>query len=210
MQSTPPQARVVSATRLLSLVFFLSAFSYGALLIVFGFQAASQAPPEANATTAIMIPAVCAAVLCVVGAVGLFASGAIRKPVPAQQSDAVSEKPAPSPRLARVAQYAVVVLPFIFALLFFMPYRARSAQLENFPQARQQFDAAVAEGKQFPTRDDRRAFFRERSSPDHDTTYLVQVLKLLIFVSLFFGVSGIVFSVKLAQARKLDASRGLR
>ncbi len=183
--------------RTLTLVFYVTAASYAALLVLFGFRAASQAPQDANTTTAIMIPSVCAALVLLLALVGAWGAGLFRSPT------AASAKPAPSSRASAISGHLLMVLPFLFALLFFMPYRARAAQLPNFPQANKEFQAAVAAGQQFPTRTERRAFFRERNSSDHDTTYLVSVLRNLMIVSCITGAGLIVLGL---QVRKHSRS----
>ena len=161
------------------LIPFLILDAYAVALIALGLWTYTQAPPEANARTALIVPALAAVLVAGCGVVTLLGQA---KPV-----------------LWRVGTAAGIVLALLLALAFAFPASARRAALANYPAARAEWDAANAARTIPVTNDERRAFFVARSSPDHDTTYLVQALWTMT------GLSGLA-AVLLVFAR-VGASR---
>lgn len=125
------------------------------LFVAGGLYAYFTAPPEANATTALIIPSVSASVLIALGIATWFLRTSSR---------------------GRIALAAGAAMCMLFALLFMMPAMARQKQLRNYPAALEAWKASPQSADPATPRETRRAFFRERQSPDHDTTYLVTTL----------------------------------
>lgn len=179
-------------------VYALCLLAAGAVIFVL-------APAEANKTTAIAIPSFCAGLMLLTALVTWLGLGS-----PARAS------------MAKVGGHVAMVLPFLFAALFFMPLRGRMAAAERYPAVLQEWNSAVAAGSVADTLeakdkffreppsavaewdaarasgkapDDpeaRRAFMRRRSAPDHDITYLLAGLASLKGMSIAFGIALVV------------------
>lgn len=150
-------------------------FLYAFLLILGGLYAFVAAPAEANKLTAIMIPAVCAAVAVGIGVIWLTRSSSRARAI--------------------IGLYGGYVWPLVVAALVAMPAMARSRAMENWPKASSEFQTALqADPTLDDTREKRRAWFRERGSPDHDQTYLITTLWTLV------GLSVVTWVVVLAVA----------
>jgi hypothetical protein len=163
---------------------FLILDVYATLLVLGGVFAFTQAPAGANASTALIIPTVAA----------LLAAGCAVVVLLGQTK----------PLLWKAGAWSGIVLAIVLSVAFAMPASRRGEQLVNYPEALKAFEEAKTRGESF---DDvsRKAFFRERSSPDHDTTYLVRTLWSLTALS-GLVVMGLVVSV-LIRPREPGAVR---
>jgi Kef-type K+ transport system membrane component KefB len=149
------------------------------LFVAGGLYAYFTAPPEANATTALIIPSVSASVLIALGIATWFLRASSR---------------------GRFALGAGAVMCMVFALLFMMPAMARQKQLRNYPAALEAWKASPLSADPATPRDARRVFFRERQSPDHDTTYLVTTLFSLKAVAWAGGLVCVILAAKSRRA----------
>jgi Kef-type K+ transport system membrane component KefB len=149
------------------------------LFVAGGLYAYFTAPPEANATTALIIPSVSASVLIALGLATRFLRASNR---------------------GRIALGAGAVMCMLFALLFMMPAMARQKQLRNYPAALEAWKASPQSADPATPRETRRVFFRERQSPDHDTTYLVTTLFSLKAVAWAGGLVCVILAAKSRRA----------
>ena len=165
------------------LVPFLVLDVYATLMIMGGVLAFTMAPPEANPTTAIVIPGTFAALIFACAAM-VFAGGlpAINKP-----------------GLARLGLNLGTVLALLIALAIAMPANARTKAWQKHPQALQEWNAALAAGTVQDQPEAKEAFFDERKAADHDITYLVYTLWGLT------GLSVLAFGALLVTRPKRDA-----
>ncbi len=154
-------------------------WSTAALFMAGGLYAYFTAPPEANATTALIIPSVSALLLVLLG-LGVWIWRASRA--------------------GRVLLGVGAVSCMLFALLFMMPAMARQKQLRNFPAATEAWNATPLAADPTTSRETRRSFFRERQSPDHDTTYLVTTLFSLKAIAWAGGLASIVLTARARRA----------
>lgn len=138
--------------------------AYAALLVGLGVYAFSQAQNPTGARTALIIPGTYATlmVVCALAASRLKASR----------------------KLGMIGIHAGLVLPLVFAALTAVPAWSRTQQLANFPEAQRAFADASAADPTLNEPEKRRAFFRERKSPDHDTAYLRNTLWGIVGLSL--------------------------
>jgi hypothetical protein len=141
---------------------------YAMVMLGGGAVAFFSAPPEANRATALLIPGAIAGVVTIFAL--LAAMGGANK------------------SLGKVGVYGAVVVMLLAAAAIAMPAYRRMIDLQNYPAARAAFDQEVTAGKSFDG-EARKQFYRDRKSPDHDTTYLVRVLWALAAVSLVSGVA---------------------
>jgi len=149
------------------------------LFMAGGLYAFFTAPPEANATTALIIPSASAIILVFIG-VGVWIGRSSRFGRP----------------LLGIGAASCVG----FALLFMMPAMARQKQLRNYPAALEAWNASPLAADQSVTREARRAFFRDRQSPDHDTTYLVTTLFSLKAIAWVGGLASMVLAARARRA----------
>lgn len=149
------------------------------LFVAGGLYAFAFAPPEANATTALIIPTASALVLILIGT-GVWIWRASRT--------------------GRIMLGIGAVSCMGFALLFMMPAMARQKQLRNYPAALEAWNSSPLAADTATTRDARKAFFRERQSPDHDTTYLVTTLFALKAIAWAGGLVAIVVAARARRA----------
>ncbi len=154
-------------------------WSTAALFMAGGLYAYFTAPTEANATTALIIPSVSALLLVLLG-LGVWIWRASRA--------------------GRVLLGVGAVSCMLFALLFTMPAMARQKQLRNYPAALEAWKASPMSADPATPRDARRAFSRERQSPDHDTSYLVTTLFSLKAVAWAGGLVCIVLAARSRRA----------
>ncbi len=131
-------------------------FAAAPLILAAGGFAFFSAPPEANKMTAVIIPAFIALVLITLGVLNL-------------------KKHKASVRWTSVA------ICLAFAGLVAFPAVMRTGKMKNWPEASEAWQAATAADPTLAPqaasdRSVRKAFFNERSSPDHDQTYLVVTL----------------------------------
>jgi hypothetical protein len=182
---------------------------YALALLAAGAVIFVLAPAEANKATAIAIPGFCAGIMLLTA---LLTWLGLTSPNRAW--------------MAKTGGHAAMLLPFLFAALFFMPLRGRMAAAERYPAVLQEWTAAVASGSVPDTLDAkdqffreppsaiaewnaarargvapddpeaRRAFMRTRSAPDHDITYLLTGLASLIAISLAFGIALVITGLK--------------
>jgi hypothetical protein len=148
------------------------------LFVAGGIYAYTSAPPSASATTALAIPGAAALLLMLMGA---------------------SVYTWRASRTGRILLGVGAASCMGFAILFMMPAMKRQKELRNYPAALEAWNASPLAADQTVTREARRAFFRERQSPDHDTTYLVTTLFTLKGVA---WAGGLVATILAARARR--------
>jgi hypothetical protein len=111
----------------------------------------------------VMIPGVIAVVVAIIGAIIAMLAGKAAKRGGSMRG------------VRTMVGVALVVLVLVAAMLA-MPAMRRGEQLKNYPAA---VSALAEQERTTGTKlegDARRAFFRDRQSPNHDTTYLVTTL----------------------------------
>jgi len=138
---------------------------YAALVLVAGGYAFVSAPAEANRTTAVMVPGVIAVISGVMARFWWTA-----------------------PRNASRRRWPTVLLCLGFAALVAFPAVMRTGKMRQWPAASVAWDAAVQADPGLAERaragrEERKAFFAERGSPDHDQTYLMITLWSLTVLS---------------------------
>jgi hypothetical protein len=127
---------------------------YAVVLVSAGLIAYFSAPAGAQAASAIIVPGAAAVLVWIAGVVTMIG---VRRS-----------------RVGRVGFWAGVVLSALFVILFALPAESRSRQLANFPAAREAWAEALSTGSVKDDPSEKRAFFKARQSPTHDTTYLVK------------------------------------
>lgn len=136
---------------------------YAAALIIGGIYAYGSAPTGANAKTALIVPGVCAVlalVFALVASVG-----------PAHYSR------------ARLGWYGGIALTALCAAAFGMRAWGTTEKTSAYRDALGAYNSAVALDPGLAERERRAEFFRERSAPDHDPTYLRNTLWALSVLS---------------------------
>lgn len=153
--------------------------AFALLMLAGGLYAFFSAPPEANRATALMVPGIAAALILICAAITRVGRS--------------------RPGLATGGWACGLALALLLGAMIAMPTSRRSAAAANYPAALEAFRAAHPDGGAALSRDERKAFFRERNSPDHDTTYLTRTLWSLT------GLCGVAF-VALVIARPRPAT----
>lgn len=134
---------------------------FAAVLLLAGLVAFLLAPEGANASTALIVPGVCAAVMlvCALGLRG--ASGGPKE---------------------KTVKAVAVALATIFAVAFIMRGMAASADVKNYRDAVEAYRVVSPPSAEAPAPP--AAFFEQRGAPDHDKSYLARTLWLLAGASL--------------------------
>lgn len=160
----------------------LVVFAYALVMLAGGLYAFLNAPPEANRATALIIPGACGGVMSILGVAMLRGRATSRR--------------------GRPLIFVAATLAMLFAGAIRTPAAGRAARMENYPGALHAWEAAAASDPALAARaaadpSVRKAFFAERSSPDHDQTYLVRTLwtlcaasavtSVLLFAMAFFA-----------------------
>lgn len=155
----------------------ISMFVYAVLLVDAGVFAYLIAPPEANAATALIVPAACALLMTLCGIASLM----LRK----------------NRAIGMIGIHAGLILPLVFAAAIgsralaasgaAATYAEQSEAYERLPEA----DRPATFGAYLETLDE--------PGPDHDKTYLATTLWRLA------GISGLAFVVILSQRPKPEA-----
>ncbi len=145
-------------------------FLYAGLVLLAGLFAFVAAPAEANKTTALAVP----------GAIALIAGGL-----------AVSWRRYPFDGSRRLV---AVIVCLVFAALVAFPAVMRTSKMQQWPEASAQWQTATAADpalaqRAVSDRAVRKAFFNERSSPDHDQSYLMITLWSITAMSV--GAAGL-------------------
>jgi hypothetical protein len=142
-------------------------WSFAAVLVVAGVVAFLSAPKGANAKTALIVPGACAVLVAVCA---LLAGGTLG-----------------GAGAARTGRVAGTVLAFVIAAL--VGWRAWSAgtAVRAYRDAEAGFAAEVAAGRAERTDPARIAFFEARGAPDHDKSYLRNLLWGLAGAGLLAG-----------------------
>lgn len=138
------------------------------LILAAGGFAFVSAPPEANKMTAVIIPSFIALIFIVLGIISLT-------------------------RKAVWVRWTGVAVCLAFAGLVAFPAVMRTGKMRNWPEANAAWQAATAadptlDSRAASDRSVRKAFFDERSSPDHDQTYLLITLWSIVGVCAFSGL----------------------
>lgn len=138
------------------------------LILAAGGFAFFSAPPEANKMTAVIIPSFIAIIFIVLGVISLI-------------------------RRAAWVRWAGVAVCLAFAGLVAFPAVMRTGKMRNWPEANTAWQAATAADptlgpRAASDRAVRKAFFDERSSPDHDQTYLLITLWSIVGVCALSGL----------------------
>lgn len=137
-------------------------FAYAAVLLGGGVFAFMRAPAEANRATALIVPGVAAA---------LVAACALLVWLGSRRAG-----------IMKAGWTIGLVLAVVLGLMLGMTAGRRSVMAANYPEAKVAYDIAFA-GRTDVPREERRAFFKERNSTDHDSAYLAQTLWVLTFAS---------------------------
>jgi hypothetical protein len=153
-----------------TLVLFAGATIVGGI----GLVAFASAPPEANAMTAIIIPAVMAMLMSAAGVAVL-----------------VFGRKGTGP--ARKAVLGAVVLVVLLAAMTLMPALARTRAWNAHNLNKEEFAAQVQAGTLQDTKEARDAFFRPKGAATHDITYLIAALWSI------FAVHGVTAGLLLAM-----------
>lgn len=153
---------------------------YALVLVGLGLYAFNQAPNPRAATTALIVPSIYAALMVVSGLCAL--------------------QLARHRRIGMIGVHLGLVLPLLFAAVTAQRAWSTTSKLQNYPAALTAFTSAVATDPALSEPAGRKAFFKARSSPDHDTTYLRNTLWSIV------GVSVLTFGALLA-ARPRPAQR---
>jgi hypothetical protein len=168
---------------------------FAVILLAMGLYIFSQAPVSAHARTALIIPGACAALMLLMAA---LTWAGIQDPRRA--------------KLAKIGGHLGMVLPFVFAVLFMMPATARAKALAKYPETLSQYEAATAQGTAPTDPAQRRQWFKDKGSSDHDISYLVKGLWTLKGLSWTFGIVLLVLGLKSRKealaARAAEPSRG--
>lgn len=138
---------------------------YAALLVGGGLYAFFNAPPQANAATALIVPGVCAAVMAGLAALTL----------------AQAHRPIGRNWGLRVGTAMALVMALLIAFPAFRRTPAYGAYHRVLPEytAQLQADPALADAKA------RTEFFKQRGAPDHDPAYLLRTLWVLSGAGVF-------------------------
>lgn len=129
---------------------------FATALVIAGLFAFLNAPPQASAKTALIIPGIAATAVWIIGFITL---AGVRRP-----------------KLGRLGFRAGAIVTCAFALLFLVPAYQAHRKLQNYPAAKAEWTQAVAQGTVADDLATRKAFFTQRGSPWHDNTYLVNTL----------------------------------
>ena len=151
---------------------------YAVLLIAGGLRAFFSAPDPSRATTALIVPGICAALVLVV-------AWWVR-------SRAKSERP------LGWAHRVAILLPLVFAAGIGMQAMKVSKAVTLHKDTTAAWQAQVEKAPPMDPRADREAFFAARGAPVRDRSYQLGALVALTFVSvLTFGV--LVFQRRLGE-----------
>lgn len=141
---------------------------YALVLVGLGLYAFNQAPNPRAAATALIVPSIYAALMIVSGLCALLI--------------------ARHRRIGMIGIHLGLVLPLLFAAVTAQRAWSTTSKLQNYPAALSAFTTALAADPELSDFNSRKAFFKDRSSPDHDTTYLRNTLWSIVGVSvLTFG-----------------------
>ncbi len=136
--------------------------AYAAVLLGGGVFAFFRAPAEANRATALIVPGVAAGLVAVCALIVVL--GSRRTGV------------------MKAGWTLGLVLAVVLGLMLGMTAGRRSVMAANYPEAKVAYEQAFA-GRADVSREERKAFFKERNSTDHDSAYLAQTLWVLTFAS---------------------------
>lgn len=145
--------------------------AYAFLLFAGGVYAYVAAPAEANATTAVIVPGACAAVMMLLG----LGVAALKRG-----------------RGAQALHIVALVLMLVFAGAFSMRAMGAGDDVRAFLNARTRLEQSIEAGQVADTPEARERFFEQQGTPDHDKSYLANTLWGLVLLSALGFIVGVV------------------
>lgn len=139
------------------------AIVYALVMLGAGIYAYSSAPDPAKATTGLVIPGVCAAVMTVMAIIIASARGRARS--------------------GAIAVRTAIVLAAVFAAAFSVRAVSATSAEARYQEAAAEYDAAAGEGSVAEGEDARREFLAARGVGDHSKAYLRNTLWILVGAS---------------------------